>query len=134
MQIDLKVAQLLSSRLCHDLVGPIGAVNTGLELMEEDSDDDGAALGLMARSAAEAIRRLAFYRMAFGLGGAGGGAALDEARAKAQEEIDRAKAKATEKVDEAKQKAEDKVNEKLQEKLGEEGGKVKDALKGLFGQ
>jgi histidine phosphotransferase ChpT len=84
MQIDLKVAQLLSSRLCHDLVGPIGAVNTGLELMEEDSDDDGAALGLMARSAAEAIRRLAFFRMAFGLGGAGGGAALNEARALAE--------------------------------------------------
>ena len=60
--------------------------------------------------------------------------AANAARAKAQEEIDRAKAKATEKVDEAKQKAEDKVNEKLQEKLGEEGGKVKDALKGLFGQ
>src|SRR5690554_3310420 len=60
--------------------------------------------------------------------------AANAARAKAQEEIDRAKAKAEEKVDEARQKAEDKVNEKLQEKLGEEGGKVKDALKGLFGQ
>ncbi|MBT7942230.1 MAG: hypothetical protein HN719_02625 [Alphaproteobacteria bacterium] len=82
MQIDLKIAQLLSSRLCHDLVGPIGAVNTGLELMEEDSDDDGAALGLMARSAAEATRRLAFYRNAFGMGAGGGGGkgALDEAR------------------------------------------------------
>ena len=89
MQIDLKVAQLLSSRLCHDLVGPIGAVNTGLELMQEDSDDDGAALGLMARSATEATRRLAFYRIAFGFGagatgGADGKAALDEARALAE--------------------------------------------------
>ncbi|EDM48155.1 AsmA family protein [Marinobacter algicola] len=46
-----------------------------------------------------------------------------------------AKAKAREKVDEAKSKAEDKVSEKLKEKLGEESGeKVKDALKGLFGQ
>ncbi|NMT62181.1 AsmA family protein [Marinobacter orientalis] len=46
-----------------------------------------------------------------------------------------AKAKAREEVDEAKSKAEDKVSEKLQEKLGEQGGeKVKDALKGLFGQ
>ncbi|MBC8337537.1 MAG: hypothetical protein ISR51_06460 [Rhodospirillales bacterium] len=96
MQIDLKIAQLLSSRICHDLVGPIGAVNTGLELMEEDSGDltdDDAALGLMARSANEASRRLAFYRIAFGLGtvGASGGAsdgggksALDEAGALAQ--------------------------------------------------
>lgn len=85
MQIDLKVAQLLSSRVCHDLVGPIGAVNTGLELMEEDADDDGAALSLMARSAGEANRRLAFYRIAFGLGSAVSAAAgwkpaLDEAR------------------------------------------------------
>ncbi|NQV84430.1 MAG: hypothetical protein HQ494_11485 [Rhodospirillales bacterium] len=82
MQIDLKVAQLLSSRLCHDLVGPIGAVNTGLELMEENSGDDGGALNLMVRSASEATRRLAFYRIAFGMG-AGGGAgnsALIEAR------------------------------------------------------
>ena len=46
-----------------------------------------------------------------------------------------AKAKAREKVDEAKSKAEDKVSEKLKEKLGDESGeKVKDALKGLFGQ
>lgn len=46
-----------------------------------------------------------------------------------------AKAKAREKVDEAKSKAEEKVSEKLKEKLGEESGeKVKDALKGLFGQ
>ncbi|MBR9870416.1 MAG: AsmA family protein [Gammaproteobacteria bacterium] len=58
--------------------------------------------------------------------------AANAARAKAKEEIDRAKAKAGEKVDEAKQKAKDKVDEKLKEKLGEEGGKVKDALKGLF--
>jgi histidine phosphotransferase ChpT len=81
MQIDLKVAQLLSSRLCHDLVGPVGAVNTGLELMQENSDDDGAALGLVVRSAAEATRRLAFYRIAFGFGGADGPSGLDEARA-----------------------------------------------------
>ena len=58
--------------------------------------------------------------------------AANAARAKAKEEIDRAKEKAQEKVDEAKQKAKDKVDEKLKEKLGEEGSKVKDALKGLF--
>ena len=32
-QIDMRVAELLASRLCHDLVGPIGAVNNGMELM-----------------------------------------------------------------------------------------------------
>ncbi len=89
MQIDLKVAQLLSSRICHDLVGPIGAINSGLELIEEDPDDDGAALGLMAGSAGEASRRLAFYRSAFGLGAAtprtaGWKPTLDEARTLAE--------------------------------------------------
>jgi len=82
MQVDLQVAQLLCSRLCHDIVSPIGAVNAGLELLEEAADDDGRALGLIATSAAEASRRLAFYRVAFGLGaGARGAAPIDEARA-----------------------------------------------------
>ncbi len=35
MQVDLKVIQLLSSRLCHDLIGPAGAVQNGIELFEE---------------------------------------------------------------------------------------------------
>lgn len=69
MQVDLRVAQLLSSRLCHDLVGPIGAINTGLELLREGFDDDQKALGLVADSAGEASRRLIFFRFAFGLGG-----------------------------------------------------------------
>ena len=81
MQVDLRVAQLLSSRLCHDLVGPIGAVNTGLELFQEGFDDDEKALGLVADSAGEASRRLTFFRGAFGFGaGDKGEATLNEAR------------------------------------------------------
>ena len=34
--IDLRVAEMLCARLCHDLVGPVGAVNNGLELLEDD--------------------------------------------------------------------------------------------------
>ncbi len=72
MLVDLKVVQLMSSRLCHDLVGPVGAVNNGLELMGEDrgqnrSEDD-AALDLAQRSAKQAAGRLAFFRAAFGAG------------------------------------------------------------------
>lgn len=86
MQVDHKVAQLLSSRLCHDLVGPIGAVNSGLELMEEGFDEGanegGRAMALVANSAAEATRRLAFFRIAFGFGaGTKGHATLNEAGA-----------------------------------------------------
>jgi histidine phosphotransferase ChpT len=84
MGVDLHVAKLLSSRLCHDLVGPVGAVNSGLELLQEGfdegPDEDGRALALVVRSADEANRRLAFYRVAFGFGaGAKGQATLDEA-------------------------------------------------------
>jgi len=82
MQVDLSVAQLLCSRLCHDLVGPIGAVNTGLELLDEGLDADGKALELIAKSGREATRRLTFSRIAFGLGaGTGGTATLTEAQA-----------------------------------------------------
>ena len=81
MLVDLKVAQFLCSRLCHDLAGPVGAVNAGLELLDEGAGDAQDALTLVAQSAREMTRRLAFFRMAFGLGaGAGGVIALDEAR------------------------------------------------------
>ena len=68
MTADIFLAQLLCSRLCHDLVGPAGAVNAGLELAE-DGDLDGDALDLVTSSAAEVTRRLAFFRIAFGAAG-----------------------------------------------------------------
>ncbi len=81
MLVDLKVAQFLCSRLCHDLAGPVGAVNAGLELLDEAADDAEGASTLVAESARQMTRRLAFFRMAFGLGaGVGGVIALDEAR------------------------------------------------------
>ena len=79
MLVDLLVAQLLCARLCHDLVGPAGAVNAGLELMQEAPA--GEALELAARSGRQVVRRIAFYRAAFGLGGSAEGADLAEARA-----------------------------------------------------
>jgi len=73
MLIDLKVAQLLSSKLCHDLVGPAGAVHNGMELLQEmGSGDDGGATALVASSIDKMSARLGFYRMAFGLGGLSG--------------------------------------------------------------
>ena len=36
--IELRVAELLASRLCHDLISPVGAVNSGIELMTEFGD------------------------------------------------------------------------------------------------
>jgi histidine phosphotransferase ChpT len=72
MQIDLRVAELLVSRLCHDLVGPVGAVNNGMELLAEDDDPDmtGDAVALASNSARQASDTLQFFRIAYGRSGA----------------------------------------------------------------
>lgn len=60
--------QLLCSRLCHDLAGLVGAVNNGIELIEDiGGDPDAEAMGLVAASARELGRRLRYHRVAFGL-------------------------------------------------------------------
>ncbi len=69
-QIDMRVAELLASRLCHDLVGPIGAVNNGMELLEdEDLGMSEDAIQLSASSARQAANLLQFYRLAYGMAG-----------------------------------------------------------------
>lgn len=82
MKVDLKVVQLLCSRLCHDLTGPTGAVHNGMELFAEmgvDGGDD--ALEMVSTSVGQLSARLGFFRMAFGLGGfSGRQPALNEAR------------------------------------------------------
>ncbi len=71
--IDPRIAELLVSRLCHDLVGPVGAVNNGLEFLAEDDDGMSAdALTLAMRSAGQAADLLQFYRLAYGAAGAQG--------------------------------------------------------------
>ena len=81
IQIDLKVMELLASRLCHDLVGPVGAVNNGLELLEDDFDEMGPeALKLAAESGARAARALQYFRFAYGMAGSRVGGQLEELR------------------------------------------------------
>ena len=65
----LRVAGLLASRLCHDLVGPLGAVSNGLELNAEGDAMAKEALALAQRSAKRATSRLQFFRYAFGAAG-----------------------------------------------------------------
>lgn len=73
-QVDMRVMELLCSRLCHDLVGPVGAVNNGIELIAETRGDvQYEATQMIAHSAQEALGRLEFFRMAFGLSGGGEG-------------------------------------------------------------
>jgi len=69
--IDLKLAALMSSKLCHDIIGPVGAVNNGIELLQDESSADmrDQAIELVSQSAGEAAARLQFYRLAYGLAG-----------------------------------------------------------------
>jgi histidine phosphotransferase ChpT len=85
-QLDLRVMELLCARLCHDLIGPIAAVNNGVELVRDYGDEmQGEALGLVGESATKASRLLQFYRLAFGSarGADGGGIGIEEARQRA---------------------------------------------------
>jgi histidine phosphotransferase ChpT len=64
---ELKLAELLCTRLCHDLTGPIGAIANGAEFLSEEGFDlQGQALELISSSAAQAVSRLQFYRKAYG--------------------------------------------------------------------
>ena len=56
------LASLLCSRLCHDLVGPVGAVASGVEMLEleDDADMRAEAIRLVGLSASQAIARLRF--------------------------------------------------------------------------
>lgn len=67
----LDLVALICSRLCHDLAGSIGAVNNGVELLAEETDPGmrEEAIGLIAQSANDAARRLAFFRLALGASG-----------------------------------------------------------------
>ncbi len=77
-------ASLLCSRLCHDLLSPIGALNNGLELLADETDPAMRArcMELLADSARVSASKLKFFRLAFGAaGGFGEEVATGEARA-----------------------------------------------------
>ena len=77
-------ASLLCSRLCHDLLSPVGALNNGLELLADETDPAmrQRCLDLMADSARTSANKLKFFRLAFG-GAAGMGDTIDSREAKA---------------------------------------------------
>jgi histidine phosphotransferase ChpT len=68
--LDIRVVELLCSRLCHELVSPVGAINNGVELIEEmGAEMADEAIGLIAHSADQASRRLRLLRLAYGAAG-----------------------------------------------------------------
>ena len=80
----VEFASLLCSRLCHDLLSPVGAMNNGLELLTDEDDPAMRArcMELLVDSARASADRLKFYRLAFGAaGGFGDEIAVTEIRA-----------------------------------------------------
>jgi histidine phosphotransferase ChpT len=70
----LDLAALLCSRVCHDLISPVGAIVNGIEVLEEDKDEETKtfALDLIKKSAHQASAKLQFCRLAFGAAGSAG--------------------------------------------------------------
>ena len=70
----LDLAALLCSRVCHDVISPVGAIANGLEVLESEKDPDmrGFAMDLIKKSTAVASARLQFCRLAFGAAGSAG--------------------------------------------------------------
>ena len=78
----LDLSALLCSRVCHDVISPVGAIVNGLEVLEDDNDASMRefALDLIRKSARQASARLQFARIAFGAAGSAG-ASIDLADA-----------------------------------------------------
>jgi histidine phosphotransferase ChpT len=78
------LASLLCSRLCHDLMSPVGALNNGIELLADEQDPEmrEKCLELLADSARASANKLKFFRLAFGAAG-GFGEEVDTAEARA---------------------------------------------------
>jgi histidine phosphotransferase ChpT len=71
---DLELAALISSKICHDAIGPVGAISNGLEILEEDDDKDANryALEVIRNVTRQASARLQYARFAFGAAGSAG--------------------------------------------------------------
>lgn len=78
----LDLAALLASRVCHDIISPVGAMANGLEVLEEDQGEDMRqfAMDLIKKSATTASAKLKFSRLAFGASGSAG-ASIDTGEA-----------------------------------------------------
>jgi histidine phosphotransferase ChpT len=71
---DLDLAALLCSRVCHDVISPVGAIANGLEILADEEDEEmrQMAFDLVRRSSEQASAKLQFCRLAFGAAGSAG--------------------------------------------------------------
>ncbi len=70
----LDLAALVASRVCHDIISPVGAITNGLEVLDEEGSEDmrDFAMDLIRKSARQASAKLQFARLAFGAAGSAG--------------------------------------------------------------
>ena len=66
---NINLAALIGSRICHDLISPIGAINNGLELLGMTGSSEGPELQLITDSVGSASARIRFFRIAYGAAG-----------------------------------------------------------------
>lgn len=71
---DLELAALISSKICHDVIGPVGAIYNGLEILDEDDNQEAQtyALNVIRNVTEQASAKLQFARFAFGAAGSAG--------------------------------------------------------------
>jgi len=71
---DLELAALISSKICHDVISPVGAIYNGLEILGEDNDESSRAFAMdvIRNVTVQASARLQFARFAFGAAGSAG--------------------------------------------------------------
>ncbi|MEE4235169.1 MAG: histidine phosphotransferase family protein, partial [Anderseniella sp.] len=71
---DMDLSALLCSKVCHDVISPVGAIANGLEVLEDEQDEEmrQIALDLVRRSSRQASAKLQFCRIAFGAAGSAG--------------------------------------------------------------
>ncbi len=87
--LDFRVVELLFSRMCHDLVGPVGAAVNGVELLEEFGGEMAdEAITLLGSSARVASRRLRVYRVAYGMAAGAAISSLGDLRSLIAEFLD----------------------------------------------
>ncbi len=105
MLIDIRLLELLSSKICHDLISPVGAINNGIELVEDIGGSVvNEAMKLISTSAQQAAKRLRLFRMAYGKSGAEQGVTLKDMRNTAKDYLSTSKSKLVWGEDEAFQK------------------------------
>ena len=73
---DMELAALIASKVCHDVINPVGAINNGLEMLDEEEDAESReyALDMIRNVTSQATVRLKFARFAYGAAGSAGDA------------------------------------------------------------